>query len=164
VGCSQDFYSLSEVDIHQFLVTVTITRRVDNEKWTLTIVYGPQTEAEKLTLMDEIRLLKQITHERWLLLGGFNIIYRANDKSNANINRRLMNRFRSCLDEIEMKEIHLHDRRYTWTSGTQNPTQTKIGHIFATKDWEFLYPDCHLQAGCTSMSDHCLLILACNPL
>jgi hypothetical protein len=78
VGCSQDFYSLSEVDIHQFLVTVTITRRVDNEKWTLTIVYGPQTEAEKLTLMDEIRLLKQITHERWLLLGGFNIIYRAN--------------------------------------------------------------------------------------
>jgi hypothetical protein len=75
-----------------------------------------------------------------------------------------MNRFQSCLDEIEMKEIHLHDRRYTWTSGTQNPTQTKIGHIFATKDWEFLYPDCHLQAGCTSVSDHCPLILACNPL
>jgi hypothetical protein len=137
---------------------------VNIEKWTLTTVYGPQTEAKKLTFMVEIRLLKQIAHERWLLLGDFNLIYRANDKSNANINRRLMNRFWSCLDEIEMKEIQLHGRRYTWTSSTQNPTQTKIDHIFATKDWEFLYLDYHLQAGGTSVSDHCPLILAYNPL
>jgi hypothetical protein len=81
-----------------------------------------------------------------------------------NINRRLMNKFWSCLDEIEMKEIHLHGHRYTWTSSTQNPTQTKIDHVFTTKDWEFLYPDCHLQAGGTSVSNHCPLILACNPL
>jgi hypothetical protein len=31
LGCSQNFYSLSKVDIRQFSVTVTITRRVDNE-------------------------------------------------------------------------------------------------------------------------------------
>jgi hypothetical protein len=27
-----------------------------------------------------------------------------------------------------------------WSSGTQNPTQTKNDHIFATKEWELLYP------------------------
>jgi exonuclease III len=137
---------------------------VDNEKWTLTTVYGPQTEMEKISFMGEIRALKQTAHERWLLLGDFNLIYRASDKNNSNINRHLMNRFRICLEEIEMKPIHLHGCRYTWTSGALNPTQTKIDHIFTTKGWELFYPNCHLQAGGTSISDHCPLILACSPL
>jgi endonuclease/exonuclease/phosphatase family metal-dependent hydrolase len=160
VACSQDHYSLLEVDIHQFLVTVTISRRVDNEKWTLAMVYGTQTKIDKILFMEEIWLLKQAAHEQWLFLGDFNLIYKASDKSNSNINRRRMTRFQVLLDEIEMKEVHLDGRRYTWSSGTQTLTQTKIDHAFTSKDWELLYSDCHLQVGGTSMSDHCPMILA----
>jgi exonuclease III len=42
IACSKDFYSLSQVGIRQFSVTVTITRRIDSESWNLTGVYGPQ--------------------------------------------------------------------------------------------------------------------------
>jgi exonuclease III len=147
-----------------FLKKVSISRRVDNEKWTLTVVYGPQGNIDKILFMDELRALKQAAHERWLLLGDVNLIYRASDKSNNNINRRIMTRFRVLLNDIEMKEIHLHGRRYTWSSGTQTPTQTKIDHVLASKDWKLFYSGRHLQAGETSMSDHCPMILACNPL
>jgi hypothetical protein len=133
VACSQEFYRLSEIDVRQFSVTATNTQMVDKEKWTLTTVYAPQIEMEKISLMDEIRALKQTAHERWLLLGDFNLIYMASDKNNSNINHRLMNRFRLCLEKIEMKPIHLHDRRYTWTSGTLNSTVTP--HVSKPHDY-----------------------------
>jgi endonuclease/exonuclease/phosphatase family metal-dependent hydrolase len=109
--------------------------------------------------MQEIEVIKQAASDRWLLMGDFNLIYRACDKSNGRINRGLMNSFRRMLDDIEMKEIHLHGRRFTWTSETQSPTQTKIDHVFANKEWELLYPNCHLQATGTLVSDHCPMIL-----
>jgi hypothetical protein len=97
------------------------------------------------------------------MLGDFNLIYRATNKSNGNVNRRLMNRFCRLLDELEVKEIHFHGRKFTWSSGTANPTQIKIYHVFVTREWELMYTDCHLQAGGSSMSDHCPMILNCSP-
>jgi hypothetical protein len=62
-----------------------------------------------------------------------------------------------------MKELHLHGRRFTWTISTRAPTQTKIDHVFVTKEWELLYTNYHLQAGATSIFDHCPMVLTCNP-
>jgi hypothetical protein len=47
-----------------------------------------------------------------------------------------MSSFHANLEELEVKELQLHGRRFTWTSGTENPTQTKIDHVFSTKEWE----------------------------
>jgi hypothetical protein len=99
-------------------VTANIARRMDNEVWTVTVVYGPQSEADKVCFMQVIREVKAMVNARWLLVGDFNLIYRACDKSTGRINRRLMNSFRLLLDEVEMRELHLHGRRYTWSSGT----------------------------------------------
>jgi exonuclease III len=63
--CSQDFYSISQVDIWRFSVTATITRRSDNEAWSLIAVYGPQKETDKLTFLEEIGQLKQSVKDRW---------------------------------------------------------------------------------------------------
>jgi hypothetical protein len=56
------------------------------------------------------------------------------------VNRRLINSFRALLDDIEVKELHLDGQRFMWSCGTQNPTHTKIDHVFTTKEWEILHP------------------------
>jgi hypothetical protein len=114
------------VDIRQFSVTATIKQRMDNEEWTVTAVYGPQTDADKLFFLQELRQLRQSATTRWIVLGDFNLIYRSSDKNNCRVNRRLMNSFRSALDELEVRELHLHGRKFTWSSGTASPTMTKI--------------------------------------
>jgi exonuclease III len=149
--------------VRQFSVTVKIRRRIDNEEWTMIRVYGPQLQGDKIQFMQELRDIRPTAHDRWVMLGDFNLIYRASDKSSGNVNRSLMNQFHRLLEEIEMKELHLHGRRFTWTSGTQAPTQSKIDHVFVTQDWEMLYKHCHLQAARTSMLDHCPMIVTCNP-
>jgi endonuclease/exonuclease/phosphatase family metal-dependent hydrolase len=103
--------------------------------------------------------VKTTTSNKWFLIGDFNLIYRAYDKSKGRINRKLMNSFRTILDDLE---LHLHGRWFTWTSGIADATQTKIDHIFSTREWELEHPDCHLQALGSSVSDHCPMLLNCN--
>jgi exonuclease III len=163
LAASQEHYSLSQIQVRRFTVIVNVKRRVDNEEWTLTGVYGPQLDSDKNQFVEEIRDIKPTTNERWLLLGDFNLIYRVADKSRGQINRGMLNRFRQIIQDIEVRQIHLHGRRYTWSSGTATPMQTKIDHVFVSKDWELMYPDCHLQACGTSVSDHCPMLLTCSP-
>jgi hypothetical protein len=82
----------------------------------LTGVYGPQGELEKKLFIRELRHLKLTTPSLWLLLGGFNLIYKAQDTNNGNLNHRLMHRFRRALNYLELKEIHLRGRKFTWSN------------------------------------------------
>jgi endonuclease/exonuclease/phosphatase family metal-dependent hydrolase len=127
------------------------------------MVYGPQGDSDKLNFLQEIKQIKQDGDRKWLLLGDFNLIYRASNKSNGQINRRLMSSFRWILDDLELKELHLHGCRFTWTSATNNPTLTKIDHVFRTREWELQHPHCHLEALGSSVSDHCHMVLSCAP-
>jgi hypothetical protein len=161
--CSGDRFTLLQTDIRQFSITAKIQSRADSEVWTLTIIYGPQGDSVKILFLEELRQTKQMVEPKWLVMGDFNLIYRSCDKSNGRVSRQLMNSFRSILDELEVKEVHVHGRRYTWSSGTANPAQTKIDHVFMTQDWELANPSYHMQVLGSSISDHCPMLLSCNP-
>lgn len=47
-----------------------------------------------------------------MLAGDFNLILKTEDKNNSNINRAMMGRFRRFLDDLALKEIPLHGRKY----------------------------------------------------
>jgi exonuclease III len=163
LACSQDEFSLANVQIKQHSVTATIRKRRDNTSWTITVVYGPEGETAKLEFLQEIRLIKQTADPEWLILGDFNLICKINDKSNGRVNLRLLSSFQWILDEPELKELHLHGRRFTWTSASCNPTMTKIDHVFSSREWELKQPHCHLQALRSSVYDHCPMVLSCGP-
>jgi hypothetical protein len=44
----------------------------------------------------------------WLVAGDFNLIYKAEDKNNQHLNRRLMGKFRQLLQDLELSKLHLH--------------------------------------------------------
>lgn len=73
-----------------------------------------------------------------------------------------MQRFKSALDFLELKAVHLHGWKFTWSSETANPTLTRIDHVFCTQDWELTHQDCYMQAISTSCSDHCPMLLTCT--
>ena len=93
------------------------------------------------------------------MAGDFNLILDPTDKNNARINRRNMNRFRRLVDSLELRDIHLHGRTYTWSNEHTNPTLVRLGRILTSVDWEELYPLCFLQALSSDDSDHCPLLL-----
>jgi hypothetical protein len=49
-------------------------------------VYGPEEDTDKLLFLQELRQIKQIASKCWILMGDFNLIYRASDKSTNRVN------------------------------------------------------------------------------
>ena len=126
----------------------------------LTVVYGPTLSSRKQAFLQELQQLKLQPGLQWLLLGDFNLIYKASDKNNNRLNTRLMRCFREVLDECDLREIHLQNRKFTWSNERQNPTQAKLDRIFCNEEWDTNFSSHVLHALSTSLSDHCPLLLS----
>jgi hypothetical protein len=61
--------------------------------WWLMSVYGPVADAEKLEFLEELQTVGGALQGPWLVMGHFSMIYRAQDKNNNRLNRRLMGQF-----------------------------------------------------------------------
>jgi exonuclease III len=119
---------------------------------------APQQEADKIVFLNELNALQHSIQGEWLVIGHFNLIYKAEDKNNLRFNRRLMGRFKSVLDNLELRELPVHGRRFTWTSSCSaqaEVTMTKIDRVFFTNSLEELFPTAHLYAWASTCSDHC---------
>lgn len=93
------------------------------------------------------------------MVGDFNLIVNPEDKSNSRLHRGLMSSFRRLLSDLELKEIYLAGRRFTWSNEREAPTLERIDRVFASSDWDDLHPNVFLSALSTATSDHCPLLL-----
>lgn len=124
------------------------------------VVYRPQEDQEKMQFLEELSARRQLCPGLCLVLGYFNLILQASDKNNANLEWRVMGRFKRFVDHNGLKELYLHGHRFRWSNEWESPTLTKIDRVFVSVDWEMEHPDCFLQALSTAYSDHCTLHLA----
>ena len=99
-----------------FLSAKVANTATPQDCWCLTVVYGPQADQEKVEFLDEFRQFRMTADGPWVLCGDFNMIYRAEDKSNDRLDRRCMRRFRAFINAAELEELHLVGRRFTWSS------------------------------------------------
>ena len=85
------------------------------------------------------------------------MILQARDKSNSNLNRRLMGAFRDLIQDLHLKELNLRGRKFTWSN---DRTHTRIDRAFCTVAWDLMKPNVFLQALSSNVSDHCPLFIA----
>jgi len=101
-----------------------------------------------------------LTGTKWRILGDFNIIYRARDKNNSNLNLQLMRRFRAAINHCQLKEIHLQNRKYTWSNERRRPMLVHLDRVFCNESWDLTFESHSHHALSSSHSDHCPLLLA----
>ena len=162
IACTQDFSIsvnplLSSV---RFSVTGTIVHRTDNSSWSITGVYGPQEDVLKCEFMQELRSIQNSVQEKWMVLGDFNLISSVQDKSNTNVNLRLMGQFRALVNDLELIDYPLVGRKYTWSNERQHATLTRIDRVFVSRDWDLAFPRFQLTPASSNVSDHCPLLLS----
>jgi hypothetical protein len=146
----------------KYTLSVRIQALTNALEWSLIDIYGPQLEVDKIAFLDKLKGLKQSFQGEWLVAGDFNLIYKAEDKNNSRLNRGLMGHFKSVIDELELRELPLQGRKYTWTSvpnSQGNSTMTRIDRVLCPTSWEELFPTVHLHAWASTILDHCPLIL-----
>ena len=70
-----------------------------------------------------------------------------------------MRTFRQFLDDMELQELHLKGRRYTWSNERECPTLVRLDRVFVSEDWVSDFPDHDLSALASECSDHTPLLL-----
>jgi hypothetical protein len=97
-----------------------------------------------------------------MVLGDFNLIASAAEKSNANINIKLLGEFRGLIQDLELVDYPILGRRFTWSNERDNATHTRIDRLRVSKEWDLAHPQFQLQLALASsnMSDHCPLLLS----
>jgi hypothetical protein len=156
--CSNDVRVLAS-RVECFSISIQLARG-DGPPWWLTTVYGPTTEDLKQVFLDELRLLRAGLQGPWAVAGDFNLIKDARDKNNPRLNRRAMDMFRRCLNDLELRECNLLGRRYTWSNERSEPTLAKLDHWFGSVQWDELHLGAMLSALSSSLSDHCPILMS----
>jgi exonuclease III len=154
--------SISNATISEFSLSadVSLSNASENGDFKITSVYGPTDNALKDQFFAELIGLKPPRGGRWLVLGDFNQIRRARDKSKGNVNRSRMVRFRDALQSCELNEIHLQNRRFTWSNERASPTLCKLDAFYCNAEWDLRFDTHVLYALSSPLSDHCPLLLA----
>jgi mannosylglycoprotein endo-beta-mannosidase len=153
--------SITNIVLDSFSLTGHV-KTLDQNNWWITVVYGPQDDADKIQFLQELTERRSLCSGPWILLGDFNLILRASEKNNENINRPMMNRFRHFVGNLELKELYMHGRLFTWSSERENPTLSRIDRALVSVDWDLNNPDSFLQALSSNVSDHAPLHLSLN--
>jgi exonuclease III len=160
VAWDANCWSVSSPILRSHSLSVKMAPRANpNDTWWLTNVYGPRGAAAKIGFLQELRDLLPSLSGPWAICGDFNLIYQAVDKSNGRLSRRMMGHFRRLLNDLELSELHLSGRLFTWSNEQLHPTLERIDRMFVSEGWESLYPRSYLQALSSRCSDHAPLLL-----
>ena len=111
--------------VDSFSVSVQVDH-ISGTPWWFTGVYGPQPDDQKLQFLNELRTIRSACFGPWIIGGDFNLIYRAEDKNNSNLDRAVMGRFRRILNELNLSELPLMGRKFTWSNERASPTLVRL--------------------------------------
>lgn len=157
---------LSDVLIGCYSVTVAVTLSSQvadpSAEWWLTVVYGPQDDGAKVLFLEELEAVRDACAGPWMLTGDFNLILNEADKNNECIDRANLRRFRRTVAGLQLQDLHLHGRTYTWSNERETPTLVRLDKVLVSVDWEEKFPNSHLRGLGSNASDHCALLLQTN--
>ena len=151
--------SALETRVDNFCVSVKFSS-TSGTAWWLSCVYGPQGDDNKILFLQELRRIRASCQGPWLVLGDFNLIVNAEEKNNGNLNRAMMGRFRCWINDLELIDVILHGRKFTWSNQQNSPTLVRLDRVLCSSDWKQLFPNSLLQSAATEGSDHCPLLLS----
>jgi hypothetical protein len=89
-------------------------------------VYGPTSNNLKDDFLTEIRMVACLHDLPWILLGDFNLLRDTSESTSYNPNIHRMIEFNDMIDDLDLNEIQLFDRSFTWSNKHPNSSFSKL--------------------------------------
>jgi endonuclease/exonuclease/phosphatase family metal-dependent hydrolase len=122
-------------------------------------VYGAAQDRHKPSFL--AKLVRICENERLpLMVGGdFNIIRRKEEKNNDNFYARWPFIFNAIIESLDLREIVLSGRQFTWANRRATPTYEKLDRVLVRVEVELKFPLLSVHALTRSGSDHTSLLV-----
>jgi exonuclease III len=159
VGINTMHLKVNKMETGDFCVKLSVKSKSDGFEWLLVPVYGAAQDKHKHEFLSELVTMCDSETLPMLLAGDFNILRRPEDKSNDNFNPRWPFIFNAIIENLNLREIMLSGRQYTWASRRSTPTYEKLDRVLASVEWEHKFPLVSVRALTRSGSDHTPLLI-----
>lgn len=145
-------------------ISVILRQEQTGNSFLISAVYGPSIDNPTLKreFIEELRQLGGLVHLPWILLGDFNLARWLSDRPGDFRGMSLMQLFNDLIRELEIVDIPLSNRAFTWSSKRPQPSFSRIDRVFLSPDWHIHFPVVTLQALEVVVSDHCPMLLTCK--
>jgi len=157
-------FDIGEIEEGDFLIRFKVRHREDDYKFNLISVYGPAQMDHKAQFLSEVVHVCSKEALPIVIGGDFNIIRRPDEKNNDNYNDRWPFLFNAVIDSLNLREIEMSGRKFTWANHLQNQTFEKLDRILVCTDFETMYPLTTVLALTREISDHTPLLFSTNNL
>jgi hypothetical protein len=159
LGVNIDLLDVGTVEDGDFFVKFRVRDKKDDFKWVLVAVYGAAQPEFKESFLTE---LVQACRGECLPLcigGDFNIIRSSSEKNNDRFDERWPFLFNAVIDSLDLREIEMSGRRFTWANSRRIPTYERLDRVLVSTEWEQQYPLVTVEALNREISDHTPLLL-----
>jgi hypothetical protein len=146
VGINNLVFLVKKVTTGDFYVKIHLRSKIDGFEWVFLPVYGAAQDSHKPEFLSELVRMCEAEPLLKLLGGDFNIMRRPEDKNNANFNPRWPCIFNAIIDHLDLREIALSGRQFTWANRRTIPTFEKLDRVLASVDWEQKFPMVSVRA------------------
>jgi exonuclease III len=128
-------------------------------KWALVAIYGlAQANLKERFLTEMVHLCSH--GQLPILVGGdFNMLRNPSDKNKDSYEHRWPFLFNSVIDGLNLRELEMSGRRFTWANSLSNPTCEKLDRVLVSTEWEQKFPLITVTSLSRDISDHTPLLL-----
>jgi hypothetical protein len=153
VSINKDKFDVLDIKYGNFVLKFKLCNKADNFEWNMAVVYGATQESEKENFLSELERMCDTENLPLLLGGDFNIIRNQSEKNNNSYNDRWPSLFNVVINSLDLGELELFSRQFTWANNLQVPTYEKLDKILVSTDWELKFPTITVQSLPRGISD-----------
>lgn len=152
-------YSPTSSVVRTYSLTTQLVLNKDGSPFAVTNVYAPTAHDDKPAFLAELADIAATIDEPWLILGDFNLTREPQDKNNDNFNHVEAHLFYDTINTLELLEIPLVDRAFTWSNKRDSPILARLDRCFVNLKWDVFFPNTSLTSLTRAASDHVPLLL-----
>jgi hypothetical protein len=122
-------YDIGSIDEGDFYVKFHLCTKDDSFKWALIAIYGPAQVGLKEQYLTELVHMCSPEQLPILIGGDFNILRHRREKNNDNYEHRWPFLFNCVINGLNLMELEMSGRRFTWANSMPTPTYEKLDRI-----------------------------------
>lgn len=158
IAWDESCFEMIDTKVGRYCLTIDFHLKLDSTVFRYTGVYGPSTNRGKGQFFREIREAKPEIDMPWMVAGDFNATLVMQDRSNTTYPMQHMLRFRALISNLNLMDLPLQGRNFTWSSEREHPTYVRLDRFLISPEWATSYPNTQQRAIIATMFDHCPLI------
>lgn len=98
-------------------------------------VYGPNDGASRRRVWEILKNLKQTYENPWCLGGDFNEVGSLSERLGCSQRSRGMNDFNELIDELEVCDIPMLGRKFTWCNSQEGVKWSRLDRFLLSPEW-----------------------------